>query len=120
LEVLNYLRPKYRLHIITNGFREVQEGKLRISGLNRYFECIITSEEAGYMKPDIRIFEYALRCARAIPEKSLMIGDDFLVDIEGAKAAGMEQALILWRPLNNNHFDCNYTLSSLSGLRNIL
>lgn len=120
MDVLNYLRPRYRLHIITNGFQEVQEGKLRVSGLKAYFDCIITSDEAGFMKPDARIFEYALRCAQTLPERSLMIGDDFPVDIEGAKAAGIDQALILWKPIDNNHFKCNYTLSSLSGLRDIL
>lgn len=92
LPLLDYLRGNYRLHVITNGFQEVQEGKLSLSGLSSYFCCIITSEMAGFMKPDRRIFEHALQCAGAEPQTSLMIGDDLAVDIEGALAVGMSAA----------------------------
>ncbi len=91
--ILEYLKPKYKLHLITNGFNEVQSTKLAVSGLGKYFLEVITSEEAGFKKPDERIFRYALQKAGASPSESLMIGDDPEVDIEGAKNIGMDQVL---------------------------
>ncbi len=93
LNILEYLKPKYKLHIITNGFSEVQDIKIKTAGLNNFFDKIITSEEAGTKKPDTKIFEYALKKANANPNESLMIGDDFEVDIIGAINAGIDQVL---------------------------
>lgn len=88
IEVLNYLKPKYKLHIITNGFQEVQAKKLVNSGIHSYFDQIIDSETAGVKKPNPIIFNLALNRAGAIPEKSLMIGDSLEADIIGAKSVG--------------------------------
>lgn len=93
-QLLEYLSSKYKLHIITNGFEEVQHRKLKHSELDQYFSCIITSEDAGYKKPHINIFKYAFSVAEALPAESLMIGDDIEVDIIGAKEAGMDQVLV--------------------------
>ena len=93
MELLDYLKPKYHLHLITNGFQEVQHTKLNGSGLAPYFETLTVSEEVGVKKPDPEIFRYALRKAGATPEESLMIGDEMDVDIDGARAAGMDQML---------------------------
>lgn len=88
IEVLNYLRPNYKLHIITNGFQEVQEKKLRNSGIHGFFDQIIDSEMAGVKKPNPIIFNLALNKAGAKPERSLMIGDSLEADILGAKSLG--------------------------------
>ncbi len=93
ISVLNYLSPRYTLHLITNGFSEVQETKLRVSGLGEYFRTVITSEEAGVKKPNPAIFYFALKKADADIDDSLMIGDDFEVDIVGAKNVGIDQVL---------------------------
>ena len=90
-ELLEYLRPKYHLHLITNGFQEVQHTKLSGSGLEPYFETLTVSEEVGVKKPNPEIFYYALRKAHATAEESLMIGDEMAVDIDGARAAGIDQ-----------------------------
>lgn len=90
VEVLEYLFPKYKLHIITNGFQEVQERKLRGSSIHHYFDKIVNSEMAGVKKPDPYIFELALNLARVDPEHTLMIGDNLEADILGAKAMGMQ------------------------------
>ena len=90
-EVLKYTFNKYKVHLITNGYSEVQAVKLKSSGMGEYFKTVITSEEAGYKKPDRRIFTYAFQKSGASPEVSLMIGDDYDVDIVGAKKAGMDQ-----------------------------
>ena len=93
VNILEYLYPKYKLHIITNGFQEVQDIKIATADLGKYFDRIITSEAAGVKKPAPEIFEYALRKAGARPEESLMVGDDYEVDVVGAGNAGMDQVL---------------------------
>ena len=60
IEVLEYLNGKYKLHIITNGFAEVQDKKLKNSGISDYFISVTNSEMAGVKKPNPKIFEYAL------------------------------------------------------------
>jgi putative hydrolase of the HAD superfamily len=89
VEVLDYLKPNYRLHIITNGFQEIQEKKLRNSGIHDYFDQIIDSEMAGVKKPNPIIFKLALEKAKVASHKSLMIGDSLEADILGAKAVGL-------------------------------
>ena len=91
MELLNYLKPKYHLHLITNGFQEVQDTKLNLSGLKPYFETLTVSEEVGVKKPNPEIFHYALRKANAAPEESIVIGDEMAVDIDGARAASIDQ-----------------------------
>ena len=93
LELLAYLKPKYHLHLITNGFEEVQHTKLSGSGMEPFFETLTVSEEVGVKKPNPEIFHYALKKAGAKAEESLMIGDEMAVDIDGARAAGMDQLL---------------------------
>ena len=91
-EVLDVLSQQgYRMHIITNGFEEIQHIKLSNSGIDKYFEEIITSERAGVKKPHEQIFLHSLKLANAHPHDSVMIGDDLPVDILGAKSVGMKQ-----------------------------
>lgn len=89
-EVLEYLNPKYKLHIITNGFAEVQYKKLKNSGISDYFVSVTNSEMAGVKKPNPKIFEFALSLANATKENSIMIGDCIDADIQGALSFGME------------------------------
>lgn len=91
LEVLEYLKNNnYCLHIITNGFSEVQYTKLENSKLKPFFDEIITSEQVGVKKPDPKIFHYSLETARSIANESLMIGDEPEIDIKGALDVGMK------------------------------
>ncbi|RNL85670.1 noncanonical pyrimidine nucleotidase, YjjG family [Sinomicrobium pectinilyticum] len=88
-EILSYLKPGYRLHIITNGFDKVQDKKLFNSGIHTYFTHVVNSETAGVKKPHPAIFEHALQRAGIKAENSVMIGDDFVADIQGAMKVGM-------------------------------
>lgn len=90
LEILDYLFPKYKLHIITNGFQTVQAGKLKNSNIEHFFQTITNSEMAGVKKPNPLIFEYALKKANTTKSKSLMIGDSLEADIEGAINVGLD------------------------------
>ena len=90
VRVLDYLTHKgYELHIITNGFNEVQFIKLTESKLLPYFKTITTSENAGHNKPDTKIFMHALNAAGASTNESIMIGDNMEADIVGALNAGL-------------------------------
>lgn len=119
IEILEYLKPKYHLFLITNGFMEVQTTKLKVSGLGDYFEVVVTSEEAGYKKPDRRIFDYALEKSGADTASSLMIGDDPEVDILGAKNIGMDQ--VLFDPEKKySQNGSTFYINNLIGLKKIL
>jgi putative hydrolase of the HAD superfamily len=89
-EALDYLKTKYKLHIITNGFYDVQHKKLGNSKLKPYFQTITTSDDAGVKKPNRIIFDYALDLAKTKAQTSVMVGDNLEADVEGAKALGME------------------------------
>ncbi len=93
IEILDYLKAKYNLHIITNGFAEIQENKLNNSYITHYFKTITNSEMAGVKKPNHRIFEYALDLAEAQKENSIMIGDCIEADVQGALDAGLDAIL---------------------------
>ena len=90
-DVLSYLKSRYQLHVITNGFDEIARIKLECSGLRPYFGEIITSEEARSKKPAGEIFQYALNKAGADKAESIMIGNDLEADIYGAMKAGLDQ-----------------------------
>lgn len=90
VEVLEYLGKKYKLHIITNGFAEVQYKKINNSNIAGFFKTITNSEMAGVKKPNPIIFEYALDLAKANKENSIMIGDCLEADVQGALNAGLD------------------------------
>jgi YjjG family noncanonical pyrimidine nucleotidase len=90
VETLHYLQQKYTLHIITNGFAEVQFLKLNNSGIHHFFETITNSEMAGAKKPHAKIFEHALSVANAKKTESIMIGDCLDADVGGAIQFGMK------------------------------
>jgi YjjG family noncanonical pyrimidine nucleotidase len=90
-ELLQYAAEKgYELNMITNGFNDIQAKKMASSGISHFFRHIVTFETAAAKKPDRRIFEYALEISKAGANESLMIGDNWIADILGAKKAGMD------------------------------
>ena len=90
IEILTYLKAKYSLHIITNGFGEIQNDKIDKSGIKSFFTELITSDEVGLKKPNPKVFEYALSKANAKTQESIMIGDSMEADIQGAINVGMK------------------------------
>lgn len=83
----------YSMHIITNGFLEVQHIKLEKSGLKDFFDVIVCSEEVGINKPGKEVFHHSLELAKAKPTESIMIGDDLRCDVIGAEKVGMKGIL---------------------------
>jgi putative hydrolase of the HAD superfamily len=93
IELLEYLtEKKYPMHLITNGFEKTQYQKIKNSGIDRFFTHMVTSEQAGIMKPHAAIFEYALNKANTTASQSIMIGDTLEVDMLGAINAGIDTA----------------------------
>ena len=92
-EILEYLKNRYQLHIITNGFDEAQQKKMDSSKISPFFTTITNSEMAGVKKPNPIIFEHALKIGNAKPQESIMIGDNFVADIQGALDVGMDAIL---------------------------
>lgn len=118
-EILSYLKEKYTLHLITNGFEEVQHIKIDASDLRKYFTEIITSEMAACKKPNPRIFEFAMDKAGAIAEESVMIGDDLRVDILGAKGVGIDQIFVNYESEPHSE-EISFEVNSLKKIEEIL
>lgn len=120
IELLEYLRPSYRMFILSNGFREVQFKKLSNSGLAPYFEQMILSEDASVQKPHKGIFDFALKNTNSRRKESLMIGDSWEADIVGAYQSRIDQMWLNPDDLSPQTFIPTYTVRSLDEIRKIL
>ena len=119
ITVLDYLFKKYTLHIITNGFTEVQNTKIINSNLKKYFTCIIDSETVGVKKPHSKIFQYAYDVSKATNKNQcLMIGDNYEADVMGAINNGFK-AIHLNSNNENLHKD-SIIINDLISLKEIL
>lgn len=119
-EVLDFCLAKdYQLHMITNGFEVTQWQKMRTSGIDHYFQKVITSESSNSMKPMPGIFDYALQTTGAAVKESLMIGDTLEADIVGAKDYGMDQ--VYYNPRKVPHdLQPTFEIDCLSQLKQVL
>jgi YjjG family noncanonical pyrimidine nucleotidase len=118
-EVLDYLSIQYKLTVVTNGFEEIQHVKLKSGNLHRYFDHIVTSQKAGHRKPSQKIFEYAMNVNGIKCNDVIMIGDNLITDIAGARSASI--ATVFFNPdkiLHNAQID--HEISCLSELKDIL
>lgn len=88
LPLLERLRRNYRIGILSNGFKEVQYGKMHSSGIDRHVDCVVLSDEIDVNKPSPAIYEYACRKAGTDAAHSLLVGDNPDTDIVGAIRSG--------------------------------
>ena len=118
-EVLDYLKEKYKLHIITNGFDKTQYIKLENSDLMPYFNQIITSEKTGFKKPNPKIFEHALEMANAKKMQSIYVGDNLVVDVLACQDCGIDG--VYFNPKKEDHSEnVKFEISCLSQIMEIL
>jgi len=120
LELLEYLKPNYNMHILSNGFREVQYKKIENSGLKPYFDKIILSDDAGINKPHIDFFNYALEKTNATRSETIMIGDSWDADILGAYNSNIHQLWFNPEELKPSGFEPTYSVKSLWEIKGIL
>ena len=117
IELLEVLKSRFRLHIITNGFDKVQQFKIENSGIESFFEFVFTAEKVGFKKPHPEIFIQSLKTVNTTAEASIMIGDSFEADILGALNQGM-QAIHFNSHNEEVHTKCPivYSLAELKAL----
>ena len=120
LELLEYLRPKYNMYILSNGFKELQSRKMRTAGIDGYFDALILSEDIGVNKPNRELYEYALVRTGSKLNESLMIGDMFDTDIVGAANIGMEQMYYNPKEKKGHAFSPTYEVTHLLQIKEIL
>ena len=120
IELLEYLRPKYNMYILSNGFKELQSHKMRTAGIDKYFDALILSEDIGVNKPNRELYEYALQKTGSKREESIMIGDMFETDIVGAANIGMEQIYFNPKRKESHTFAPTYMVDELLQIKDIL
>ena len=121
-EILEYLKPRYKLYILSNGFTELQARKMQSAGIAHYFNGMVLSEDIRINKPHREIFEHALRVAGTTADKALMIGDNYDVDIKGAQSVGLDQIFynVIGRELSVKDAAPTHTIRSLWELKDII
>lgn len=119
-ETLEYLKSKdYKMHIITNGFHESSTLKLGNTDLRKYFDHIFISEILGISKPDIKIFNFAMKTAQSNLDNSIMIGDSLEADIVGAQDSGMDT--VFFNPIRKPHsYKPTFEIKEIVELKKIL
>jgi putative hydrolase of the HAD superfamily len=120
IELLEYLRPKYNMYILSNGFKELQSHKMRTAGIDKYFDALILSEDIGVNKPNRELYEYALEKTGSKLEESIMIGDMFETDIVGAANIGMKQIYFNPKKKESHTFAPTYMVTELLQIKDIL
>ena len=121
-EVLEYLKPRYRIYILSNGFAELQSRKMQSAGIAHYFDGVVLSEDIGVNKPHRAIFDHALRVAGVTADRALMIGDNYEVDIKGACGAGIDQVFynVAGLDISGEVLIPTHTIGSLLELKEIV
>jgi putative hydrolase of the HAD superfamily len=119
IDVLDYLSGRYRLTVITNGFDEIQHLKLKSGNLAGYFDHIVTSQKAGHRKPAREIFDFALEHNRTKCHEAIMIGDNLITDVGGARSASIDAVFFNAEKRVHNEVT-DFEIICLSELRKIL
>lgn len=122
--ILLELHEKYKLGIIANQSLGTAQ-RLENWGIGKYFDVIVASAEEGCEKPDLKIFELALKRANCKPEESVMIGDRLDNDMVPAKQLGMKtiwvkQGFAKYQSIKNETEKSDYTIDSISQLTEVL
>jgi putative hydrolase of the HAD superfamily len=119
MATIQSLSGLYNMHIITNGFNEVQFKKINLSGLSPYFSNIFTSENAGFQKPDAGFFQFVFSHSNISRHNSLVIGDNLITDIGGAKEYGIDT--VFFNPSDNkDYIGASFVISKIEELLSLL
>lgn len=121
-EVLNALRERYPLALVTDAQSAYARGELHRVGLLGYFDPIVVSGDHGYRKPDRRLFQAALDGMNVAPGNAMYVGNDMHRDIFGAREAGLTTVMFDSDQGKKAYLDCvpDYTITDLRDLLAIL
>ena len=121
-DVLDALRERYPLALVTDAQSSYARGELHKVGLLDYFDPIIVSGDHGYRKPDRRLFQFALDGMGVAAENALYVGNDMYRDIFGAREVGMKTVMFDSDQGANVHLDCvpDFTIADFRDLLKIL
>lgn len=120
--LLDYLKPRYKLFIVTNGVKATQDRRLAESGLTPYFKDIFISDALGVNKPHKEFFDKAFATIKDFDKsRALVVGDSLTGDMAGAKNAGVDACFINRDGVKNDkNIPIKYEFSTLDGLYDIL
>jgi putative hydrolase of the HAD superfamily len=121
-EVLDVLRERYPLAVVTDAQSAYARSELHKVGLLGYFDPIVVSGDHGYRKPDPRLFQLALDGMAVAAENTLYVGNDMYRDIYGAREAGLTTVMFDSDQGEKTYRDCapEYTITDFRDLPNIL
>jgi len=116
--LLEHLRPRVKLGMITNGASDIQREKIVGSELGEFFDVILVSGEAGLGKPKPEIFRLAIDRLDADESSAVMIGDSLARDVAGAAAVGIKTVWVnrLGRPALDGLHAPDVEMRDLTGL----
>lgn len=120
-EVIKALSQRYKIGILTNGFREIQSRKIKALGLSPYINYFISADDAGCLKPSPEFFNYALRQCGASAEEIMFVGDSYDEDVIGGKKAGFK--MVWYNPELREPDHLNYEIIpdyTITDLRDLL
>lgn len=121
-ELLDYLYSKYELYIVSNGFRHIQENRLKKGNFQKYFKDTFFSEDIGFQKPSANFFDYCFKkTGISCKNEVILIGDSLSADIVGGLNYGID---VIWfnrdiSPLPNG-IKPTYTVTDLMEIKEIL
>jgi YjjG family noncanonical pyrimidine nucleotidase len=121
-ELLDYLKEKYELYVVSNGLKFVQESRVKIGKYDKYFKALFLSEDIGVQKPDTKFFDCCHKLL-GYPDKSdiILIGDSLSADIKGGNDFGIDT---IWFNIhsekNTTEIEPTYTVNTLKEIESIL
>lgn len=120
-DLLEYLRSKYKVYVASNASMHQQTNRMKKAELDGYIDGYFVSEEIGFPKPQKEFFD---ACFKALPDVKpqdvVMIGDSLSADIKGACEYGLKTIWYNHRNEPTSDVKCDYIVSRLSEVKNIL
>lgn len=120
-DLLEYLRSKYKVYVASNASMHQQTNRMKRAELDGYIDGYFVSEEIGFPKPQKEFFD---ACFKALPDVKpqdvVMIGDSLSADIKGACEHGLKTIWYNHRNEPTADVKCDYIVSRLSEVKNIL
>ena len=121
-ELCKALHGKCKLYIVTNGLKKVQDGRIALSKMGKYFDGIFISEVMGVQKPSKEFFDIVFDAAQNKDRaKAIILGDSLTSDMTGGRNAGITTCRILpagEKPQGNPL--CDYEITHLSQFADIV